>query len=234
MPIHELIITDVTCYGSLYCVAGWDRVNGSMIRPEPTTANPHDEAWRFWDRRLAGNGRPFSVGNIVRIDASSPPNTFPFPHATEDRIVTAGNQIQVLGQLTTANIVQNAAAGISPTLDAAFDGGLIREPSRKAYVPEGHNGRSLGALDLAPNNLVFFENQFRDEKPKLRARVTVNGVLYDLSVTADAARERWKTAGIEALRNDLKGANRLHVRVGLARPFPANHCYSQVNGVLIF
>jgi hypothetical protein len=204
-----------------------------MIRPEPTTANSHDEASRFWDSRFAGNGRPFGVGNIVKIDASSPPNTFPFPHATEDRIVTAGNQIQVLGQLATADIVQNVAAGTSPTLDAAFDGGLIREPSRKAYVPKDHNGRSLGALDLAPNNLVFFESQFRDNAPKLRARVTANGILYDLPVTADAARERWKTAGIEALRDDVKGANRLHVRVGLARPFPANQCYSQVNGVLI-
>jgi hypothetical protein len=234
MPAHELIITDVTRYGSLYCIAGWDRVNGRMIRPEPATANPQDEASRFWDNRFAGNGRPFSVGNIVRIDASSPPDTFPFPHATEDRIVTAGNQIQVLGQLTTADVVQNVAAGISSTLNAAFDGGLIREPSRKAYVPEGHNGRSLGALDLAPNNLVFFENQFRDDPPKLRARVTVDSVVYDLSVTADAARERWKNAGIEALRNDVSATNRLHLRVGLARPFRAKQCYSQVNGVLIF
>jgi hypothetical protein len=234
MPVHELIITDVTCYGTLYCVAGWDRVGGRMIRPEPATADSHDEASRFWDSRFAGPGRPFSVGNIVRIDASSPPDTFPFPHATEDRIAAAGNQIQVLGQLTTADVVQNVAAGISPTLDAAFDGGLIRQSSRKAYVPEGHNGRSLGALDLAPNDLIFFEHQFQDKASKLRARVTVNGVVYDLSVTADAARERWKTAGIEALRNDVKNANRLHVRVGLARPFPANQCYSQVNGVLIF
>jgi hypothetical protein len=212
MPVHELIITDVTCYGSLYCVAGWDRISGRMIRPEPATANPHDEASRFWDSRFAGPGRPLSVGNIVRIDASSPPSTFPFPHATEDRILATGNQIQVLGQLTAADIVKNVAASISPTLDAAFDGGLIREPSRKAYVPEGHNGQSLGALDLAPNNLIFFENQFRDQTPKLRARVTVNGVLYDLSVTADAARERWRTAGIETLRNDVKGAKRLSQR----------------------
>ena len=135
----------------------------------------------------------------------------------------AGNQIQVLGQFAPADVVKNVAAGISPTLDVAFDGGLTREPSRKAYVPEGHNGRSLGALDLAPDNLVFFEKQWGNENPMLRARVTVDGVLYDMSVTADAARERWKAAGIQALRNDVQNANRLHVRVGLARPFPANN-----------
>jgi Dual OB-containing domain len=233
MPAHELIITDVTNYGSLYCVAGWDRVNGRMIRPEPATANPHDEASRFWDNRLAGAGRTFSVGNIVSLDATAPPGTFPFPHATEDRLVVAGSQIQVLGQLAPAAVAQQVALGVSPTLEAAFDGGLIREASRKAYVPAGHNGRSLGALDLEPNNLIFFEKQFGNENPKLRARVTVDNVLYDMPVTADAARERWRTAGIQALRNDVQNANRLHVRVGLARPFPANRCFSQVNGVLI-
>jgi putative nucleic acid modification protein with dual OB domain len=233
MPVHELIITDVTNYGSLYCVAGWDRVNGGMIRPEPATANPHDEASRFWDSRFAGPGRPLSVGNIVSLDVEPPPSTFRFPHATEDRIVAAGNQMQVLGQLTPAAIAQHVALGVSPTLDAAFDGGLIREPSRKAYVPAGHNGRSLGALDLEPNNLIYFEKQFGNENPKLRARITVDSVLYDMPVTADATRERWRTAGIQALRTDVQNANRLHVRVGLARPFPADQCFSQVNGVLI-
>src|SRR5229473_5127142 len=99
MPTYEIVVTDVTCYGTLYCVAGWDRRAGRMIRPEPPAANMVSEPSKFWDGRFAGPGRTFSIGNIVRVIASPPPQDFPFPHATEDRIVGAGTQMQVLGVL---------------------------------------------------------------------------------------------------------------------------------------
>jgi hypothetical protein len=47
---YEIIVTDVTRYGSLYCIAGWDFRNSVMIRPEPSTANAVAEASRFQTR----------------------------------------------------------------------------------------------------------------------------------------------------------------------------------------
>lgn len=87
---YEIIVTDVTCYGSLYCVAGWDRLTGQMIRPEPPGANAADEASRFWNAGYAGPGKTFAVGNVVTLIATDALPDFLFPHATEDRIVDMG------------------------------------------------------------------------------------------------------------------------------------------------
>jgi len=86
MLSYEIVVTDVTCYGNLYCVAGWDPGRGHMVRPEPPGANAA-EASKFWDEERAGVGRIFSAGNVVRFAAMPPPSNFPFPHATEDRIL---------------------------------------------------------------------------------------------------------------------------------------------------
>jgi len=234
MTTHEIVVTDVTCYGQLYCVAGWDRLSDHMIRPEPPGANAKTESSRFWDGRFAGLGKTFSVGNVVRFVAGPALPDFLFPHATEDRIVDLGTPMVVLNQLTPPQIAQAVATGVSATLNAAFDGALVRPSSRKAYVPMGHYGRSLGAIEIAPAEITFFENTFDTNKPKLRARVTSDGNVYDLSVPADATRTRWKVAGLSGLRADVQASNRIHIRVGLSRPFLAkpNDCYSQVNGVL--
>lgn len=233
MATYEIIVTDVTCYGSLFCVAGWDRVAGGMIRPEPPGASVVSEASRFWDGHFAGSGRLFAVGNIVRFDASPPHANFPFPHATEDRLVDLSTPMTVLEQLTLPQTAQAVVGGISPTLEAAFDGGLFRAPSSKAYVPIGHNGRSLGAIEITPNRLSIHVDSYNPDKPKLRAHVTIGQTAYDLSLTAASARTRWKVDGLEALRADVQASERVHVRVGLSRPFPAmpDHCYSQVNGL---
>ena len=131
MPTYEIVVTDVTCYGTLYCVAGWDRRAGRMIRPEPPAANMASEASKFWDGRFAGPGRTLSIGNIVRVEASPPPPDFPFPHATEDRIVAAATQMQVLGVLDLPGTVTAVAAGVSPMLEGVFDDALIRPLSGK-------------------------------------------------------------------------------------------------------
>ncbi len=124
-------------------------------------------------------------------------------------------------------------AGVSATLEAAFDNALVRPPSGKAYVPAGDNVRSLGAVEIRPNQLQFHQNTYNPNNPKLRARITIGGNLYDLPVTADAARTRWQQNGLAALQGDVQASRRLHVRVGLSRPFAAmpNQCFVQINGV---
>jgi hypothetical protein len=41
---YRIIVTEVTNYGNLYCVAGWDLEQNAMVRPEPAPAS-------FWDAR---------------------------------------------------------------------------------------------------------------------------------------------------------------------------------------
>ncbi|MER8404220.1 hypothetical protein [Mesorhizobium sp. M0185] len=233
MTTYEIIVTDVTRYGTLYCVAGWDRIRGGMIRPEPSGAIAANEPSRFWDGQHAGPNRTFAVGNIVRFDANAPAANFQFPHATEDRILVAGQPIMLVGQQTVAQTAQAVAGGISPTLEAAFNNGLIRAASNKAHVPIGYNGRSLGAIEIAPNQIQFYVQSFDPAKPQLRSRITVGNNLYDLSVPADAAKSRWQGQGLAGLQADAQASMRIHVRVGLSRPFAAmpNSCYSQVNGL---
>jgi ribosomal protein L28 len=204
-----------------------------MLRPEPAEANANQEASRFWDSRFAGPERPFSVGNIVKFDAVRPPPNFPFPHATEDVLIPPGGRIEVLGVRTLQQVAQHVADGLSPTLLAAFGGGLTRASSAKAYVTIGYRGPSLGAIERKPKQVSFHENTFDANRPKLRARIEDDGVWYDLSITADALRTRWKASGLAAVQADAKKSDRLHLRVGLSRPLSAmrDKCYAQVNGV---
>jgi len=232
---YELIITDVTCYGSLYCVAGWDRLTGRMIRPEPPGASATNEASRFWGSDYAGPGKTFAVGNVVKFDATDALPNFLYPHATEDRIVDTSKPMTVTQTLSNAELVAAVSPGVSSTLSEVFDGALVRASSRKAFVPTGNAGRSLGAIEIPPTDITFFENDWDPNKPKLRARVTSNGLIYDLSVPAESMRSRWKSAGLASLRSDITASNRIHIRAGLSRAMPSrpDECYSQVNGVIL-
>jgi hypothetical protein len=206
-----------------------------MIRPEPPGANTAVESSRFWDGRYAGPGRVFSVGNVVRFDATDPPPDFPYPHATEDRIVVTGTTLAVCGQLQLPQIALAVARGVSSSMPRAFDGALVTSRSNKAYVPAGQVVRSLGAIEVAADQINLYEESYRGGNPKLRAMIRDGNLWYDLSVPADAARSRWKTAGLAALQADLRASGRVHVRVGLSRPFAAmpDQCYAQVNGLYL-
>ncbi len=93
--------------------------------PEPPTANATAEASRFWSTQYAGPGKFFAVGNLVRFDAATPPANFPFPHATEDRVLIAGRHSAILGQMTAAQMVQAVAADVAASIDEAFGGNFI-------------------------------------------------------------------------------------------------------------
>jgi hypothetical protein len=133
----RILVTDVTRYGTLYCVAGWDLERGSMVRPEPNSANQHDESSRFWNAEVAGPGRALDARNVVTFEAEMPPATFPYPHASEDRIVVKGGTMHPSGAATIGEMRQAVSGGISGSVRAAFDGGLQRWNNGKASVPEG-------------------------------------------------------------------------------------------------
>lgn len=234
MATYELIVTDVTRYNDLFCVAGWDVNNGGMIRPEPPTAKATAEASRFWSAQNAGPGKFFAVGNRVRFDAAMPPANFPFPHAKEDRVVIAGRPHEILGQMISAQMVQAVAGGVSASIDAAFGGHLNRANSGKAHVTAGTQTCSLDAIEIDPGSISFYEHNPSPGKRQLRVQIDDNGIKYDFSVPADAARARFLAGGVAALEADVHASQNIHVRLGLGRPFAAmpNSCYAQVNGLI--
>lgn len=232
MAIYEIIITDVTCYGTLYCVAGWDRNEGRMIRPEPATSKAGVEASRFWDAQHSGPGKVFAVGNVVSLEANPAPRNFPFPHATEDRLVIAGRPLKILDQISLSDVAKQVAAGVAGSILTSFGGALVRANSGKAYVPAGNVGGSLDAIEKSPNQITLFENE-TNSKVQLRALIKDKGTSYDFSITADEAKTLWKKKGLKALKSNLDNSNRVHVRLGLSRPLQAmpDKCYAQINGL---
>lgn len=228
---YKVLVTDITQYGSLYCVAGWDIDHGGMVRPEPATSSLQVEASRFWTAELAGPGRIFSERNVVLIEADAPPAVFPFPHATEDRIVRGGSMLEVVGTMTVQESLQVLAAGTSRRVPDAFDGGLVRRGNGKGSVAEGHRGRSLGAIDVPVSNLILFE-ETDGNKAKLRAWLDDESQQYNFSVTSDELRTLWREVGCETLQAQIRlHHRRLHVRLGLARAFADQGCMGQINGV---
>lgn len=186
----------------------------------------------LWDSTVAGPGKAFDVGNVVGFSASAAPANFPFPHATEDRILDNVGSIHVKQSVALNQVAAVTAAGVSATLEAAFDAGLTRAPSGKAYVQDGHVGRSLGSIEVYPNQLsLFVGTNVYNAKQQLRANLLIGGATYDLSVPADAARSRWKQSGVGAVVADMQASQKIHIRLGLARPFAGNPCYAQINGL---
>jgi hypothetical protein len=173
------------------------------------------------------------VGNVVQFDADQPPANFPFPHASEDRLFVRAIGQGPLRTVSSAELVATAVG--SSDINAVFSGGLVRAVSGKAYVAKDFKGASLGALTVAPEMLTLYENTYNPNKPKLRAWLREGMVRYDLAVTADAARTRWLSAGLDALKADIAACDRVHVRLGLSRPFPQrpDECYAQINGLLL-
>jgi hypothetical protein len=234
MAIYEILVTDVTKYGDRFCVAG-QTADGAMIRPEPAGANAAYEPSRFWPGADAGPDKFFAVGNVVSFEADPPPAHFPYPHATEDRIVRAEGSRKILNTIAEADLAANAQESVSESIAVAFDGGLVRAPSGKAYVPNGFDGRSLGAVEVGPKSLTFHVNNYKPDRPKLRAFVREGDAVYDVAVTSARAHGTWKDAGLNALQQAVNAGAAVHLRLGLSRPFPArpDECYLQINGIFI-
>jgi hypothetical protein len=134
------------------------------------------------------------------------------------------------------NLAQTAAvvaAGVSTTVAAVFDNALVRPASGKPYVPKTQQVRSLGAIEVMPNQVRLYENTYEPKKPRLYGLVTIGSNCYDLSVTAYAARTSWQTAGLATLQADLQASGHLHIRLGLSRPWGVrpDQCYPQINGI---
>jgi hypothetical protein len=223
MQAFRLLITEITEYGDLRCVAGWDLDRRQMIRPEPRPA-------AFWPSRDTGVGKPFHPGNIVCLSASRPVPPTKYPHYNEDHVVEG--EVQLERTLGAAEFSAELSRIETLALDAAF-GPPVEFSNSKAYIRTGTNHPSLLGLRVARPAIQFFDSVDFKGRRRPRCVLTAGGRGVDLSITAVDIRELFRSKGIDAVRNAFDNARDLHIRLGLARGFGQypERCYMQVNGI---
>jgi hypothetical protein len=206
----DILITDVTEMKANYCVAGWDAIEGQMIRPLPG-------GFHWTGHLLAAHGvRP---GATIRVVITGGQPNSVYPHRTEDTPIDAA-KIGLVRKGPSPWFGVNAPP-VTESLAAAFGQQIqttrVWNGARKgAFVQEGAQIASLAALQVERSNLQFFEDTFEGER-SLRAYVTDALYRYNLPVVAKNLRELYRANGPSAVNQHLPNAGELHVRVGLAR-----------------
>ena len=212
MEKFRLLITDLTEYGTLRCVAGWDQDRQKIVRPEPHPLG-------FWEGTACGNGRPFAPGNIiVTFDAVVPNPKTELPHLNEDRVVRG--PIKLEQSLSREKFLE--AIRKIPTIDsaAAFNSPVKVENS-KAYVPrEGTDHPSLRGLLTKGKTISFVAEKYGDKPARARCLIDVpNERSIDLSIAAADLREIFRKQGIDRLKKLFAEKDDLHIRLGLSSRF---------------
>lgn len=219
---YRLLITDVTVYGDLRCVAGWDLDRSEMIRPEPSPG-------AFWPASKVGPDREYAPGHIVKLAATAPKPPTQYPHLTEDRVVVGD---VVVEKKLNASEFTASLKQVGVTKPASLFEKPVEFANGKPFVPVDTEAPSLRAVNISAKGLKFFEYEF-DGKKQIRCHMTIGSTTANISVTALDLRESYTGSGIAIVKQKFADADQIHVRVGLARTFPAmpNRCYMQVNGV---
>jgi hypothetical protein len=216
-----MLTTEITNFGGLRCVAGWDMDRQRMIRPEPRPGG-------FWPAgRIAPNG-PFEIGKAVQFEAVGPNPATDYPHLTEDRVVSG--KIAAGPQVSNKDFEKVLRGSAFSSLSDLFDGKLILDGD-KAYVPRGTACRSLGGLKVDAKGVVI--ETYTNFSGKLRLRIKFTDAVGALApnVTSTRAYELHSAGQIDALNAKISKASSLMLRIGLARAFAQmpDRCYLQVN-----
>lgn len=216
----RIVVTEVTLYGKLRCVAGFDLGSRRMIRPEPA-------AGEFWPAIVCGSNTTFHPGHVVGFEGDQP-NTA-LPHRAEDIVVRGEPRREGVLAPDAFRRVLAGAAVLSP--DVVFQG-LLRFDGHKAYAPAGADCGSLAGIELRAEDLQLAERRFEGQvKPE--AHLPLGGHLLHLAIAAKDIKQAHQRNGLDAARSILADADRLHMRLGLARPWHEHpdQCYLQVNGI---
>ena len=216
-----IVVTDVTIYGKLRCVAGWDVKQKVMVRPEPGPG-------QFWPAYVCGQNTTFHPGHLVTFRAAKPMTLF--PHQTEDWVVEG--EPTRLGVATAEEFKNVLAESLAVQPSNAF-GMMMRTYGTTAYVLEGANCSSLCAGRVSREKLKLTKKTDGEwEKP--RAKLNLGHGELDLSIAAKDLRQAFDLGGLDAIREKIDGPN-LHVRFGLARAVAHSsgerRCYLQINGI---
>ncbi|MDG2527181.1 dual OB domain-containing protein [Caulobacter endophyticus] len=217
---YEIVVTEVTLYGKLRCVAGFDLQRGRMIRPEPSAGD-------FWPAVFCGPRTIFHPGHVVKFLGATPET--PFPHRTEDVVVHGTpDRTAILGEAEFKKVLSRAGG---ETAAKVFARNLVFE-GLKAYVPAGSQCGSLASVNVGAERLRLNDRPYRGEH-QLRLAVVVNDRPLSLPVGAKDLKQAFRNDGIEAASKLLPRSGLCQVRLGLARPFDAapDRCYLQVNGI---
>ena len=219
---YQVIITDVTDYGTQHCVAGWDIPGQRIIRPEPAPAS-------FWQPDFVGAERPFWPGNVVEFEAATPQKQT-YPHATEDVVVDI-KTIRKVDAVALADLPGRVANSVAPSLQAIF-GDSLQISGSTAYVLADTNCSSLGAVEIARDAIQIFEDT-RYQKRRLRGMVRVGAANLKMSITGSILRRIFLSEGLAGISAIFPAGGQIHMRIGLARPFDErpNKCYVQINGI---
>jgi hypothetical protein len=225
MAKYRLLITDLTEYGDLRCVAGWDLDRGKMIRPEPHPGG-------FWNQSYCGSGRSFAPGNIVIFKADLPQPKTDLPHLNEDRVVQV-ETIAVEKTLSKNEFLDHLAKVATVGREVAF-AAPVRVINAKAFVPTHTDRPSLRGLSIASVHVTFTTEKFGEKPAKPRCLISAsNRLTINLSIAGCHLRDIFRKSGRDGLGRLFSGSHTLHVRLGLARGwgnFP-DRCYMQVNGI---
>ena len=217
----EIVVTEVTLYGKLRCVAGYDRSARTMVRPEP-------EAAGFWPAITCGPGTVFHPGHIVRFRGARPDTDT--PHRTEDMVVQGKPFRAGVLSAEAFKAVLRESAILTP---AAVYGDHLVADGLRAFVPAGAACGSLACASVAAETLRFSDDVYEGQH-RLRAAILLDGVSLQLPVAAKDLKQAFLREGVDAVRALVPRVGELQLRLGLARPFAQvpDKCYLQVNGIL--
>lgn len=219
----QVLITDVTEMGAgNYCVAGWSAVAGRMIRPLPNGRN--------WPSGLL-NRVGVTPGVTIDFTPLNRAGGGAYPHLTEDTLVDPAT-----AHVTHPGPTIWLGPGAPPagaTVQDAFQGNVAHTSVwngrlQGVHVAAGVNTRSLWAVEVDRDQLELVE-----DFDKLKAHLDDGQNTYVVSVSSRALKEAFRAGGLAGANGALPGHGRLHVRLGLARPWQAHldKCYAMINGV---
>lgn len=196
-----------------------------MIRPEPSPG-------AFWNRQRI-NPSEFFRSHVATFKGMRPATPTGYPHQTEDRIA--------YGTITSNKLSSEAFwkaldESKSADLDDLFNNSLNYSANNKAYVSRDVKCRSLGGIELGKGALSIDTYSNPGGKLRLRANFTQNGRLLRPNLTSSEAYALYAEQGdkgIAKANERLKAVAKIHLRIGLARPFDAvpDKCFLQVNGL---
>ncbi len=221
----DVIVTDLTNMSrGNHCVAGYDPTSLRMIRPKPNGRNWTSDQIDTYKIEV---GRVLNLGTRAHQQLQSH-----LPHRNEDWFVYADEMKPGNKAMPQPNS--------SDSLQGCFGNNVVQGRGYryyfKAYVEDGVNCCSLAGLNQNTKNLYLFFTEF-DGKRKLRAKfIDSAGEGWDLGVTSTELNNQIQDKeNLKAYNRQLGEREHIHLRVGLARRFPAQHnrCFVQLNGIIL-
>lgn len=239
--LETLVITDLTQMKEPQhvCLVGISR-SGECLRPvDEVRERGIPEGLLFQGSTFLGRRKAIAFPSAkVELDLHQLP--VELPHQ-EDRGFDPAS-IRSQGHCTDAEWEDALHKGSFATMDQIFNGKV----EYNKFVMPGANTRSIGTLtrpqitglQITPRSAKP-RLQFKDATGQLLDLPVSDKTLWDLCYKAVKKENRDSAVVIEDLRNRWLKADRIYLRLGLARPFDqdgttAPRCYIQVTGLYTF